>query len=51
MSKDKTPHICETCDCCVYVGEGDFICDDKDDPEFVIVDWQAIREACERWRQ
>lgn len=46
----KTPKICETCDNCVYVGEGDFICIRKDEPELVIIDWQAVRDACRKWK-
>jgi hypothetical protein len=44
-------HTCEGCDCCVYVGDGDFICDRADEPEIVIADWQALREVCEEWRE
>lgn len=51
MSATNNPRVCETCDHCVYIGEGDFICDRKDDPVLVIIDWQAEREACPKWRQ
>lgn len=51
MTATDELRICETCDHCVYIGEGDFICDRDDEPELVIVDWQAIREACEKWRE
>ncbi len=43
------PRTCESCDECVYVGEGDFICDVDDEPVFVIEDWCEMREPCERW--
>ncbi len=39
---------CETRDHCTYIGEGDFICA-RDEPVLVIIDWQAVREACRRW--
>lgn len=25
--KDTTPKICSTCDNCIYIGEGDYLCD------------------------
>lgn len=51
MTATDELRICETCDHCVYIGDGDFICDRDDEPELVVVDWQAIREACEKWRE
>ena len=45
----RQPNTCETCDECVYVVEGDFVCIRKDEPELVIADWQALREACKKW--
>ena len=30
---------CEVCDNCIYVGEGDFICDNFDIPVLVKEDW------------
>ncbi|MBR3383696.1 MAG: hypothetical protein IKG69_00550 [Atopobiaceae bacterium] len=47
MTHDE--RTCETCDECVYVGEGDFVCIRDDVPVFVIEDWQHVREACEGW--
>lgn len=38
---------CETCDFCVYVGEGDFVCDRGDELELVIEGWCPVREPCE----
>ena len=40
---------CETCDHCVYIGEGDFICDRRDEPVLVIDDWIELRDACRKW--
>lgn len=56
MSKKKSKKVkksvtCETCESCIYVGEGDFICDRDKEPKFVIIDWQAEQEACEKWRE
>lgn len=45
MSKD-TQKDCETCDYCVYIGEGDFICDKREEPELVIENWQPVRMPC-----
>lgn len=49
MCKEKA--TCETCESCVYIGDGDFICDRCKDPELVIIDWQPEREACEKWSE
>ena len=40
---------CETCDYCVYIGEGDFVCDRKDHPVLVIDNWIELRDACGKW--
>ncbi len=42
---------CETCESCVYIGEGDFICDRSKEPKLVIIDWREEREACEKWSE
>ena len=47
MSKEE--RTCETCDHCVYIGEGDFICDRKDEPVLVIEDWIELRLPCRKW--
>ena len=47
----KEQATCETCDNCVYIGDGDFICDRCKDPELVIIDWQPERDACEKWSE
>ena len=49
MSNDSV--TCETCESCVYIGEGDFICDRSKEPKLVIIDWQAEQEACEKWSE
>lgn len=56
MSKKKSKKVkesvtCETCDSCVYVGDGDFICDQDEEPKLVIIDWIAEQETCEKWRE
>ena len=43
-------HTCETCDYCVYLGEGDFACDERD-YEIVIEDWIPLREPCKKWTE
>lgn len=46
MSKNKKTKICDPalCDHCVYIGEGDFICDlhcmGPDTTVFVMEDWE-----------
>lgn len=47
MSK-KEDKTCESCDNCVYVGEGDFACDEKD-YEIVIEGWVPLRKPCKKW--
>lgn len=47
MKKPKKKRICDPniCDHCMYIGEGDFICDlhglDPDSTVFVMEDWEA----------
>lgn len=36
----ETPH-CMNCDHCIYIGEGDSICDAMDEPVLVLSDWEA----------
>ena len=45
---DKEQRTCETCDECVYLGEGDFACMERD-YELVIADWIPQRNLCEKW--
>lgn len=45
--KDRT---CETCDECVYLGEGDFACMERG-YELVIVDWIPQRIPCDKWAE
>lgn len=45
----KTPPTCDPakCDNCIYIGEGDFICDSDnfdDDPVIVVEDWTPTDE-------
>ena len=49
--------ICDpgVCDHCIYVGEGDFLCDNTDDEAYVVVmsDWEPRNSTsthCERER-
>lgn len=49
------------CDNCIYIGEGDFICDRSVVPEMVVSDWQPtdkylmcqkiVRLACRKKRK
>ena len=36
---DEQP-ICINCDHCIYIGEGDSICDADDEPKIVLGDWE-----------
>lgn len=45
---DEKYCTCETCDECVYLGEGDFACMERD-YELVIVDWVTQRHPCEKY--
>jgi len=45
----KEERTCETCDHCIYIGEGDFICDRKDEPVLVIEDWIELRLPGRKW--
>ena len=38
--KSQPPKFCDpaVCDCCLYVGEGDFLCDEH--MEIVVSNWQ-----------
>lgn len=41
----KKNRVCDdTCENCVYIGEGDFICDEAQ--EIVISDWVSIYGKC-----
>ena len=39
-NKSKAKKVCDpsVCDCCLYVGEGDFLCDEH--MEIVVSDWK-----------
>lgn len=39
MNNQKMIKCCLTCDHCVYIGEGDYICD-VDEPTLVLSDWK-----------
>lgn len=46
VSHEK-PRICDPgmCDNCQYIGEGDFICDDRPEgPVIVVEDWQLLKK-------
>lgn len=43
MKKKKTPKICNTCVNCVYIGEGDFICD-VNEPILVLEDFTPTED-------
>lgn len=32
--------ICHNCDHCIYIGEGDSICDADEEPRIVLGDWE-----------
>ena len=34
----------DTCDCCIYIGEGDFFCDEL--MEIVIDEWCPVYDCC-----
>lgn len=49
MSKKKRKHpennrICHNCSKCLYIGEGDYICEDSND--IVISGWQPTECFC-----
>lgn len=48
MSKrrEKSPATCEQCGSCIYVGDGDFACENRD-YEIVIEDWVPLGVPCE----
>lgn len=35
---------CHTCEHCVYIGEGEYICDQKDEPAVVLIDFSTPAE-------
>lgn len=41
---------CEPCEYCIYLGEGDFGCDEKDF-EIVISNWIPCRCTCEKFKE
>ena len=43
----KNKGNCENCDSCVYVGEGDFICDEYVPSVCVKVDWEPTDYYCD----
>ena len=44
-TKSKQPKICSTCANCVYIGEGDYICD-VDEPILVMEDHIPNENYC-----
>lgn len=47
-SQQEKPRICDPgmCENCQYIGDGDFICDDRPEgPVIVVEDWQPTEEA------
>lgn len=39
--KDELPTVCcMNCENCIYIGEGDSICDAMDEPVLVFADWE-----------
>lgn len=44
MSGKKHKACDDTCDYCIYIGEGDFICDIQQ--EIVISDWSPLYAEC-----
>lgn len=45
MTDNANDRICETCDYCVYLGEGDFACDERGWCE----DWELDTRHAETW--
>lgn len=46
--RQEKPRICDPgmCENCQYIGDGDFICDDRPEgPVIVVEDWQPTEEA------
>ena len=50
MTDNANYRTCEMCDYCVYLGGGDFACDERD-YELVIEDWIPLREPCKKWTE
>lgn len=50
---EKKPRFCDpaACDCCQYIGEGDFLCDRY--MEIVVSDWEPTEDymICKRKRR
>ena len=46
----RAERTCETCEECVYIGEGYFACMEND-YELVAEDFQFVREPCEKWKE
>lgn len=43
MKKKNKTKICNNCDHCIYIGEGDFICD-KDEPVLIEEDFTPTED-------
>jgi hypothetical protein len=41
---DKMPCTPETCENCIYIGEGDFMCDADDTPRIVLADFEPTED-------
>lgn len=50
MTDNEDYRTCEMCDYCVYIGEGDFACDERN-YEIVIEDWIPLRKPCKKWTE
>lgn len=47
MGKNKKiPKICLTCANCIYIGEGDYICDAQEEPTFVMEEHMPNDNYC-----
>lgn len=50
IEEDEELRCTESCDCCQYIGEGDYICDELQ--EIVIEEWQQVEHSpCPRCRK
>ena len=41
--KNNKRRNCHNCDCCIYIGEGDSICD-ADEPRMILADWEPTND-------
>ena len=47
--KLKKPVTCEHCENCIYLGDGDFLCDELE--RLVIEDWNPVEFPCEDYKE